>query len=93
MFRTGKFSGDRSRLFRPASILSTAFVLKEGGSAVEGDFWSASVLSSLDAVDVFALSLAFSSTSSLVFDLTEVPAIIFLVGDCIFFRIFSLVCI
>ena len=71
-------------------ILSTSFVFKEDGSVVKVGFWFASVLFSLDAVNVFASSLAFSSTSTWVFDLIEGPAVLFLVGDCIIFWIFSL---
>ena len=89
MFKTRKFSRDRSRLFCPVNISSTAFVFKEGDSAIEGDFW-ASVLLSLEAVDLLASSLGFFSASSLVFDWTEGPsrfvlvfflAVNFFVGD------------
>ena len=73
------------------SIFSTSFVFKEDGSVVKVGFWFAFVLSALEAVNVFSSSLAFSSTSTLVFDLTEGPAASFLVGDCIIiFWIFSL---
>ena len=72
------------------SIFSTSFVFKEDGSVVKVGFWFASVLSALEAVNVFASSLAFSSTSTLVFDLTEGPALYFFEGDCILSWIFSL---
>jgi len=73
LFKTRKFSRDRSRLFCPVNISSTAFVFKEGDSAIEGDFW-ASILLSLEAVDLVASSLGFFSASSLVFDWTEGPS-------------------
>ncbi len=60
------------------NISPTAFVFKEGDLAIEGDFW-ASVLLSLEAVNLLASSLGFFSASSLVFDWTEGPSRVVLV--------------